>query len=182
MNKIEWLQQQPLPEEVSKNDDGSEFIPIVIVETNLDELTDGDWSTKNFQYSVHVYGTTLLISASVELCVSYAVNIGKPGYGHWVVLNRTLVGAVTFTDLKHGSNLDFAATGLSEAIKNAAKKLGPRFGKNLNGRGGDLNKATLPLEPLEKPIMDVITQKKYENAKKSGDTKTLLEIENYYQL
>lgn len=173
--KTQWLLQEPTIEEIRNNSDGSQFIPIAIVESLLTELTNGDWSTSHFNYSVHVYGTTLLITASVELDVTYEAVVLHGDY-----IYRKMVGATTFTDSKHGSNLDFAATALSECIKNAAKKLGPRFGKNLNGRAGDLAASTA--DTTVKPTMDIITQKKYEKAISSGDTKTQLEIENYYQI
>lgn len=170
----EWLNQEPPAQEISKNNDGSEFIPIAIVEGLLDEYTDRTWKTCGFQFSLHPYGTTLLISASVELIVYHYADESR--------IYRSMVGAITFTDIAYGSNLNFAATALSECIKNAAKKLGPRFGKNLNGRGGDLVSLKLIDEPVRdnKPKMDVITAMKYANAKKTGDIKTQLEIENHY--
>lgn len=179
MAKQQWLQQEPDPTEISKNSDGSDFIPIGIIEPLLDELTDGDWSTSNFKYSTQVYGTTLLISASVELSVRYKIKTGEPGFGVWDTVRRRISGAVTFTDATHGSNLNFAATALSECIKNAAKKLGPRFGRNLNDRGAML---AIQDAPSLKPKMDVITAKKYENAKKIDDIKTMLEISNNYRI
>lgn len=174
MNKIEWLNQEPPIEEVARNNDGSEFIPIAIVENLLDEFTNNDWGTANFRYYFHPYSTTVLISGSLELSVTYYIchKDGREIHGC-----RTLIGAVTFTDDTHGSNLNFAATAKSECIKNAAKQLGRRFGRYLNDRGVVKEK-----DIQNKPIMDVITRKKYDNAKKHGDVKTQLEIENYYDV
>lgn len=127
-NVLQWLVQEPSENEIATNKDGSQFIPIAKVESLLDELTDGKWETERFQYSTIMYGTTLMVSASIELRVEYGDMKETDSY-------RRLVGAVTFSDMDYAGNLDFAGTALSEAIKNAAKKLGPRFGKNLNGRG-----------------------------------------------
>src|SRR5258707_2787916 len=129
-NYLGWLSQEPEEHEIANNKDGSQFIPIARVESLLDELTKGTWDTDQFQYSTLMYGTTLMISASIQLLVEY----GQDDKGAGGVYRR-LVGAVTFANMDYADNLDFAGTALSEAIKNAAKKLGPRFGKNLNGRG-----------------------------------------------
>lgn len=183
MKPIEWIDQEPPEEEISTNKDGSVFQRIAVVESLLDELTDNRWSTRNFKFSLHPYSTTLLVSASIELCVLYRfcnevqLTDGSLHITYTPLRKRILVGAVTFDDFSYAGNLDFAGTALSEAIKNAAKKLGPRFGKNLNGRG-EIKSET----PKEKPEMDVVTKQKYKNAVAAGDTKTILEIENYYQL
>jgi hypothetical protein len=118
-----WLQEHPKPEEVKENEDGSQYIPIGIVEQLLDRMTDNNWETKKFK--IHFNPEYDLISASLELWV--------PAYGtidHY----RALTGAITFKAADYAPNEDFAAIAVSECIKNAAKKLGNRFGRSLNGR------------------------------------------------
>lgn len=167
-----WIQEEPPAGEIALNKNGSQYIPIAIVESLLDEYTEGHWETRNFDYSFCNYGTVFMISASVELTVWVRRNPNEA-----LMISRTITGACTFSDADFAGNLDFVGTALSECIKNAAKKLGARFGKNLNGRGemrGEVVK--------DKPMMDVVTAKKYQNAKLAGDVKTISEIENYYNV
>ena len=109
-----WLNEQPKPEEILSNDDGSQYIPIGTVEQLLDDATGQTWGTRNFQFDTH--GGNGFFSASIEL----------------IFLDRILLGAITFHDTDYPDNRDFAGTALSECLKNAAKKLGNRFGRSLN--------------------------------------------------
>lgn len=170
---IKWLDEDPPSYEIAKNNDGSEFIPIAIVEELLNKLTDRTWETKHFAWSLFSHGDVVLVSASVQLEVGYTLGPSTP---HCVF--RSITGAVTFTSDAYAPNINLAATALSECIKNAAKKLGRRFGNKLNDRGAVAEVSQL----VPKPYMDVVTAKKYENARKAGDVKTQLEIENHYNV
>ena len=68
MNINEWLEQSPKPEEIATNADGSQYIPIGIVEQLLDDMTGGGWDTQNFKFVMD--GD--FISSSVELSICAA--------------------------------------------------------------------------------------------------------------
>ena len=113
------LNEQPKPEHIASNSDGSQYIPIGFIEQYLDELTESNWTTKNF---VFYTGTGDFISASIELVIQTPE------------INRTLVGGITFHPSEYPNNYDFVGIAISECTKNAAKKLGDKFGRSLNGR------------------------------------------------
>jgi len=122
-----WVKLPPTEEEISRNADGSEFIPIGIVERLLERL-DPYWGTERFEFKLLVLNGHPLVNASLELTVSYA---GR---------TRRLIGAITApvspeldpNDPYVNSNL--AATAKSECIKNAVKAIGLAFGQGLNDR------------------------------------------------
>lgn len=123
----DWINTPPTEEELATNEDGSQYIPIGIVETKLYKL-DSHWGTERFIFRLLVANGNLFADASLELVVTYG---GK---------TRRLVGAVTllippetdFTDPQ--ANLNFSAVCKSEATKNAAKIVGVAMGQGLNDR------------------------------------------------
>jgi hypothetical protein len=136
---IEWLEQQPVFEgdnkEVFENADGSQYIPVGIVENLLDQLTDTHWSTENFisNSSTRVSNSnekTSFIGGKIELTVTYG-NITRTLTGVCDIKVSDLI-AKTIHDK---DNESYQATVLSNCLCNAAKKLGNRFGRSLNGRG-----------------------------------------------
>lgn len=164
-----WLNQEPLPEDIRYNDDGSAYQPIEVVKPKLDIL-DAGWSTKNFN---HFYFQPIdgswRISGSVELRVQYALG--------GVVIDRTLVGASTFDTQDYAPNTHYAQTCLSLCIVAAAKEIGAFFGKNLN-RGLE----TVPKEnaPIKKKKAGLIEKQKMTNALFSGDQKIVEELNANY--
>jgi hypothetical protein len=107
---------------IEDNADGSQFVPIGIVETDLTEL-DTHWGTENFKFRVFQMGEYWYISSSVELAINYGG------------LKRKLVGASTVRVDQQNPIIDNAESiSLSESTKSAAKKIGKRFGSELNGR------------------------------------------------
>lgn len=126
-----WINDSPTENEVETNDDGSQFIPIPIVENLLYKL-DANWGTENFKFRIFTIEERVFASSSVELIVTIGGKLKK------------LVGASTF-EIFGGENVE--AVSLSESTKNASKKIGPRFGKNLNGRGDMLVKKNAPPVP-----------------------------------
>jgi len=153
----EWINQDPYPEEIRYNEDQSAYIPIEFIKVKLDYLSP-QWETRNFN---HFFFPTpngaLICSASVELEISYKVDIrteeGKqfipPTYN---TVKRTLSGTATFDVQKYYPNQNWAAIALSLSIVSAAKEIGPFFGKLLNK---DL--LTVPTEVLKKasaPALD----------------------------
>src|ERR1700733_6991479 len=146
-NHSEWLEQQPVFEgdnkEVFENADGSQYIPVGIVEGLLDWFTDKNWETNKFQFRTFEIGGKSFVSGSLELSFFHPdlfvngmmrKNIDRIG--------RTVIGCATVDintmmakDIYSTDITDYEATILSLALCNAAKKLGNRFGRSLNGRG-----------------------------------------------
>jgi hypothetical protein len=161
-----WLQEHPKPEEVKENEDGSQYIPIGIVEKLLDEgaahFDFGNWGTKKFQIQYHFEQD--LISASIDLEFD----------------NRTVTGGITFRPDDYAPNEDFAAIAISECIKNAAKKLGNRFGRSLNGRTENFTpkpkKQSVKLKP------DVTVMNKYLYYLTEGNEEEIQKLTSIYDI
>ncbi len=96
------------------------YIPIGVIEQTLDELDS--WNAFDFKHQITKAGGYWISDASVQLVITHD---GK-------TLSRP--GSVSFFVSSRDSNVDFAATALSFCIANAAKKLGKKFGRHLNGR------------------------------------------------
>lgn len=176
-NHSEWLQDSPLLEEIRINPDGSEFLPIAIVESLLDQLTDTAWSITFYDFESNELKEIIEKNGNKE-SVSYALLCGTVHLDiHYGGIQRVLIGCAQkrITDFKAKTELDkdnedFKATMFSLALCNAAKKLGNRFGRSLNGRGigkvQDEKKESLT--EIEKEIGTVtklmVEGKSYENA------------------
>lgn len=167
----QWCDQEPDPNHIKTNDDGSEYIDIVDVENLLSEL-DLLWGTEDFKYRVIESNGRLYGSASVVLTLT--------------LLNqkRRIVGAATVPlaeDITHSE-----PTLLSEAQKNAAKKLGRKFGKYLNDRGTQtphtngkkkkMDKVAVKLQP------DKFILEKYQAAFDINDVETMSKLSDRYYI
>lgn len=121
----DWLNQEPLPEEIRYNTDGSMYIPVEFIKIKLDYL-DKFWSTENFShYLQHVQGRDYCFG-SVELIVTfneYKKNTDLIGGKSTIVNKRVISGAATFDLQKYQPNENWSATCLSLCIVNAAKEL-----------------------------------------------------------
>ena len=154
-----WLKQSPKKSEIVEIQNGKDKVKIIpqkIIESLLDELTEQNWSTRNFQFNRvsqkvqitnpkvpqgtgYVYDMVdkVMCDASLELVVTYRMMVPAPihdGTGPVQVekeITRTLVGAVSF-DVSFFGNDYIANTAKSLCISNAASDLGAKFGKNLN--------------------------------------------------
>lgn len=127
-NNYDWINTPPTEDELLTNDDGSEYIPIGIVEKKLYRL-DTHWGTENFKFQLWVGKSgAMWAEGSLEVCLSYGGRF------------RRLVGAATMivpadTDFDNPAvNSNFSATLKSEAIKNGVKAIGLSFGAGLNDR------------------------------------------------
>lgn len=159
------LNEQPKPEHIASNSDGSQYIPIGFIEQYLDELTDSNWTTKNF---VFYTGTGDFISASIELNVQT------------LDLNRTLVGGITFHPSEYPNNYDYVGIAISECTKNAAKKLGDKFGRSLNGRT-ELRQSKAEKESVKmKP--DAAIMKQYLSALQANRILEIDRLTNIYDI
>lgn len=118
-NDQSWVNDEVPENEIDYNDDGSEFIPIPIVEGLLSKV-DVCWGTENFKFRIFSIGERTFASGSLELVLMFFGRL------------RRVVGAATI-EIISGDNVE--AIIKSESIKNSSKVLGKRFGRDLNGRG-----------------------------------------------
>ena len=142
-----WLKTAPRKSEIVEIQNGKDKVKIIpqkIIESLLDELTEQNWSTRNFQFSTRLANQTELTQnlrtmcdASLELVVTYRMMVPAPihdGTGPVMVekeITRVLVGAYSFDTSLFGNEY-IANTAKSLCISNAASDLGRRFGKDLN--------------------------------------------------
>lgn len=130
---LERLNVSPPPKEVQMNKyaDGSRYLPISFVQMNLDELFFGLWSWEITD--VKVVANEILVWGNLKAL--------HPVSNTWITRSGT--GAAMIQQ-KSGSAIDDISAKIkntiskdlphaeAEALKNAAKKLGRRFGRDLN--------------------------------------------------
>lgn len=139
-----WLDTECPKSEVKYLDEENKkgaYIPIGLVEQALDEFEE--WGTEDWKFTMQRVDKNWVASGSVMLYIKDGARI------------ITKHGATSFPIGSKLSNDDFEGTALSLAIANAAKKLGKRFGRHLNGR---LDKG----ETI--PILDLAEQRKLDAA------------------
>lgn len=174
-----WLNEEP--EIIDYNLDGSTFIPILIVERQLTEL-DPHWSTENFKFRTFIVNDKVYVSSSIELVVTYAGT------------TRRLVGASTY-EFKSDENLEYGSatlenaepTSLSESLKNGVKRLGKRFGSELNDRVTDVirNGKKKPARSIENSVKNDADEKimeMYKEAVANGNTQITTMLERRYNI
>lgn len=135
----DWIAQQPLPEEIKFNEDGSVYIPVEFIKPKLSYLSP-TWGTTNFIHSPfeidafdkagNKIGRELWFTGSAELNIEYEEFISLRTTDK--ITKRTLTGSATFNTQKYYPNTNWAAICLSLCIVAAAKELGDFFGKSLN--------------------------------------------------
>lgn len=139
-----WLDTECPKSEIKYLDEANQkgaYIPIGIIEQNLDEFDN--WGTEDFRFQMMRVDKNWVASGTVWLVVNHGTTTIKRH------------GSTSFPIGSKLNNDDFEGTALSLAIANAAKKLGKRFGRHLNGR----------LEVGEKiPIVDLEEQRKLDAA------------------
>jgi len=145
----DWLAQNPLPEEIMRNEDGSEYLSIEVVEPKLDYLCP-TWDTENFSHFlfIHPFGGTFC-SGNVELIVEYKEYLES---GQYNTIKRRITGSATFDLSRYNPNMNWGAICLSLCTVSAAKKLGRFFGKYLNK--GELTVPTEQGKKLSTPSLD----------------------------
>lgn len=160
-NHSEWLEDNPAPEEIAERItevNGKkykyQYLPVEVVEYLLDWFTDKLWDTNSFKFSKYEVDGKEYVSGSLELTVGFDIHM----------LTRTGAATSSVEELKsineslgEKENTAFEATILSLALCNAAKKLGNRFGRSLNGRGvGKVQdvKKEMPLPIPDKKIIE----------------------------
>lgn len=184
-----WLKKKPNKSEIVEIQNGKDKVKIIpqkIIETLLDELTEQNWSTRNFQFNRFVEtnlnrpagtynsesaGQRTMCDASLELVVTYRMMVPAPLHdttGPVQVekeITRVLVGAYSF-DVSLFGNDHIANTAKSLCISNAASDLGRRFGKDLNPK-----EASMMILGIKKPLVGLELS---EQQNKIGQTLTKL--------
>lgn len=151
---------------INKLANNSRYIPIGVIETKLDELYFGLWQIRNFRWSV----VANEIVGSLELGVFHPTAkmwIWREGAGSVLIQQKkgsdiTDIGS----KIKNTLQKDFPHL-KSECLKNAAKSLGPIFGRDLNRDDDDV------YEPVTEEIANA--DKAREVIDGIGDEKTLNE-------
>jgi len=115
------LTDRPNPEHIKKNPDGYDYFPIGLVEETLDAI-DPAWATNDTHFEIIKVGDGYLATLVTQLYFS----IGSSGF--------STAGAHSMYINRNDLNTNYAATCLSYAIANAAKRRGIIFGRDLNGR------------------------------------------------
>jgi hypothetical protein len=149
-NINEWLKSSPPL--VKELDNKAQYIPIGQIENDLDEYTGCNWGTSDFLFQIVKTGSYWFADASVMLETP-----GRP----------PMIGAVTFPINNRDDNMDYSGTALSFCIANAAKKLGIRFGRALNGRL-DKGETSVPIVQIKSDFdaPDEKTDTEFEELKK----------------
>jgi len=160
MNIREWLKLQPNDDEIEMIE-GVNIIRQKKIEELLDEMTDQNWSTRNYQSKYFKVGEVDYISASLELVVNY--------WSDDILIQRTFVGAVSFQlSFFSGQHIDNTAKSL--CIVNAASEIGNRMGRNLNPsvhpviEGKKLNKLQQKIKAAVKVAPDAGIQAQWNTA------------------
>lgn len=157
MTLKEKFKQQPLESDIKSNEDGSVFIPIGIVQNKLDDLPDAEWSFILTEYTAN----KKTISGFGELIIEYWEE------AHKYVIRRT--GSATLdVSIEVKGSLPWLE---SEMQKNAAKKLGPWFGRDLNRENNDFQTAKLPVIKKGADITDTEDDEAVERSMKETEEK-----------
>lgn len=125
------LLHRPTHKPAIKVHQGHDYLPISYVQAELDNVFMGGWETRNFHYQVIANEVT----GSVEL------HFYHPVFDRWmcrmgaasVPIQLKSGSSVTDVDKKIPNALQKNLPSLlSECLKNAAKSIGVRFGRDLN--------------------------------------------------
>jgi hypothetical protein len=154
------LNLHPHKSEVKTNDQakGAKYLSIGTIERLLDENFSGLWSTENFRWEV----VCNEIVGSIDLKVfNPAVKtwITRTGSASTMILTVSGKPATVENKIKNTLVKDFPHL-KAECIKNAAKTLGVRFGRNLNRNQEDepayLSESLPELSGLQQDAFDLL--------------------------
>lgn len=162
MTTRELINQSPEPSEIKTSIfDGKEYkyLPIEVVERKLDTLFYY-WNTSNLKTETIVVGTSLVQTLTLEL--NYAFRMGdydvdiplQSGIANVQSLNKSGVSSC-FIQKPTEVNM-YSAMLYSEAIKNAAKKIGKAFGRDLNREDIQETYLQTELTPFEKKKVELL--------------------------
>jgi hypothetical protein len=118
---LQVLNEEPNPKIIKtyEGKDGAKYIPIGILQTMLDEVFDGYWS---WESKIQLTDKTVAVSGNLHY--TYA----NENFKEYIAEVRSGVGAVS---LKGDPNM-LVPIAEAFAFKNACKKIGKRFGADLN--------------------------------------------------
>lgn len=132
---VSFINSKPKANDI-KSRQGANYLPISVIESELDRCFAGLWQTKNMQWKL----------IANEIVLSIELEVFNPIAKVW--LTRSGVGACQMrmkrdseiTDInakiKNALEMDVAHA-KADAIKNAAKSLGDLFGRNLTRKASD---------------------------------------------
>lgn len=129
----DWFNEKPRV--TKKNPDKSEYVPIGIIEEDLDQMDS--WNTAEEQFHWFTAGRDTYVCSSIVLIVSFGNK------------SKSVVGSSTMKVNPNNPNEEYRASLLSKSLSNAAKKLGTRFGRALNGRMESGETAEVPVIQLQ---------------------------------
>ena len=172
----ERLNDQPLKAEIQINKaaNNSKYLPISFVQMQLDEIYLGLWETVNFQWAV----------IANEIVGKIELRVFHPVAKVW--LTRTGAAAAMIQQKSGSAITDIGAKGKNtlvkdfphleaECLKNAAKKLGKRFGRDLNRILEDAYNSFLDEVTTAKAAQDDGLADKLANCRNPGELKILLD-------
>ena len=141
------LNAQPEKSKIKKHQN-IDYIPISAIEAELDRMYAGLWQTKNM--NVRVVANEILVD--LELHVFHPIAkmwLSRTGTGA-ATIKQVKDSAITDLDSKYKNTLqkDFPAA-KALAVKNAAKSLGVKFGRNL-GRKDNVSFDYKPMIVMDK--------------------------------
>jgi hypothetical protein len=132
------------------------YLPISHIETRLDELFFGQWSTSNFKYQQICNE----IIGDIELTVTHPLTgqkITRSGAASVVIMQDKGASLASFTDTKKKNALIMGFPKLkTECMKNAAQSIGKAFGRDLNRKILDSYENMIPVSSEESLIDSVI--------------------------
>ncbi len=184
-NFTSLLNKPPDPKKVQINKlaNNSKYLPISSVQAKLDQLFFGLWETKNFKWE----------RIANEIVGSLELSVYHPVIKQWVTKNgagATVIQQVKDTPIneigthKHKNTLvkDFPHME-AECIKNAAKKFGKAFGRDLNRDFEDLYVPLVNMDPppdineeeIKKAISNLESDKEY--VKYYNDNKKFMKVD-----
>lgn len=119
----EYVSQIPAEEDIAVLQGGARYLPIDVVERDLDRWV---WSTQNFKWLLYDDKfRNRCIGADLELIIFWKNEDGT-------TTERRLIGVCNFVVGNYVPNGHIVATAKSECVKNAASDLGKKFGRGLN--------------------------------------------------
>lgn len=153
------VNRKPRANNIKRNDlTRSNYLDIEYIEATLDEVYMGVWQTHSFVTQV----------VANELVGSMILEVFHPVANHWIRRVGSASVPIQFkknSDITDISNkiknalVKNAPTLKSECLKNAAKSLGKRFGRDLNREGRDYKPQfhEAKIDPAQQESIDKIT-------------------------
>lgn len=153
VNFTKLLNAKPKPEKIQKHE-GYEYLPISVVEKDLDKMFFGLVQYECVSYNqifneIACHARIKVFHPVIQQWVTY------DGLGSAVIQQDAKTKVIDFNLYKKQNALQLALPkAYAEAIKNAAKKIGKRFGADINRKFED---EYTPIETAKKPKIEMPT-------------------------